>query len=42
VAFAAHVGGFLAGIVLIKLFARPDDVMAHQREQWQPRRLVRR
>jgi membrane associated rhomboid family serine protease len=42
VAFAAHVGGFLAGVVLIKLFARPDDVLAHQREQWQPRRLVRR
>jgi len=42
VAFAAHVGGFLAGIVLIKLFARHDDVMAHQREQWAPRRLARR
>jgi membrane associated rhomboid family serine protease len=42
VAFAAHVGGFLAGVILIKLFARHDDVMAHQRDQWQPRRLVGR
>jgi len=42
VAFAAHVGGFLAGVVLIKLFARDGDVTAHRREQWEPRRLVRR
>src|SRR5215470_5490728 len=42
VAFAAHVGGFLAGVVLIKLFARDGDVTAHQRDQWEPRRLVRR
>jgi len=42
VAFAAHVGGFMAGVVLIKLFARHDDVMAHRREQWAPRRLVGR
>ena len=42
VAFAAHVGGFLAGVILIKLFARHDDVMAHRREQWEPRRLVGR
>jgi membrane associated rhomboid family serine protease len=42
VAFWAHVGGFVAGLVLIKLFARRDDVMAHQREHWEPRRLVRR
>ena len=30
VAFWAHVGGFIAGMVVIKLFARPDYVAAHQ------------
>jgi len=30
VAFWAHVGGFIAGMVLVKLFARPDYVAAHQ------------
>ena len=30
VAFWAHVGGFIAGIVLVNLFARPDYVAAHQ------------
>ncbi len=39
VAFWAHIGGFAAGVVLIKLFARRDDVIAHQRERWEPRRL---
>jgi membrane associated rhomboid family serine protease len=42
VAFWAHVGGFVAGVVLIKLFARPDDVMAHRSHHWAPRRLVGR
>jgi membrane associated rhomboid family serine protease len=42
VAFAAHVGGFLAGVILIKLFARHDDVMAHRRDRWEPQRLVGR
>jgi len=42
VAFWAHIGGFVAGVALIKLFARPDDVMAHQRHHWAPRRLVGR
>src|SRR5262249_13271469 len=42
VAFGAHVGGFLAGVILIKLFARHDDVMAQQRDRWEPRRLVGR
>lgn len=42
VAVWAHVGGFLAGVVLIKLFARDGDVMAHQREKWEPRRLMGR
>jgi membrane associated rhomboid family serine protease len=39
VAFWAHVGGFVAGIVLVKLFARPDYVQAHSLRQWQPRRI---
>jgi membrane associated rhomboid family serine protease len=39
VAFWAHVGGFVAGLVLVKLFARPDSVAAHKAHHWQPRRL---
>jgi membrane associated rhomboid family serine protease len=39
VAFWAHVGGFVAGVALIKLFARSDYVGAHQAHHWQPRRL---
>jgi len=42
VAFWAHVGGFVAGVVLIKLFARSDYVVAHRRHHWEPRRLVGR
>ncbi len=38
VAFWAHIGGFVAGLVLIRLFARRDDVIAHRSHQWQPRR----
>jgi membrane associated rhomboid family serine protease len=30
VAFWAHVGGFIAGMVMVKLFARPDYVAAHK------------
>jgi len=37
VAFWAHIGGFVAGAVLVKLFARPADVAAH-RAHWVPRR----
>lgn len=37
VAFWAHVGGFLAGVVLVKLFAREDYLIEHQRVHWQPR-----
>jgi membrane associated rhomboid family serine protease len=40
VAFAAHVGGFVAGLVLIKLFARPDYVAAHRAQHWRPRRVA--
>jgi membrane associated rhomboid family serine protease len=39
VAFWAHVGGFVAGVVLVKLFARRDHVAAHKARHWQPSRL---
>jgi membrane associated rhomboid family serine protease len=39
VAFWAHFGGFVAGAVLIKLFARPDYVEAHKAGHWRPRRI---
>jgi membrane associated rhomboid family serine protease len=39
VAFWAHFGGFVAGAVLIKLFARSDYLAEHQSRHWQPRRL---
>jgi membrane associated rhomboid family serine protease len=39
VAFWAHVGGFAAGVVLVKLFARRDRVAAHTAHHWQPRRV---
>lgn len=39
-AFWAHVGGFVAGVVLIKLFAREDYVQAHRSSHWQPRRVI--
>ncbi|MGH7388565.1 MAG: rhomboid family intramembrane serine protease [Candidatus Rokuibacteriota bacterium] len=42
VAFWAHVGGFVAGVVLIKFFARRDDVSAHQSHRWEPRRVAGR
>jgi membrane associated rhomboid family serine protease len=41
VAFWAHVGGFVAGVVLVKLFARPESVAAHQANHWRPRRVLR-
>jgi membrane associated rhomboid family serine protease len=41
VAFWAHVGGFVAGIILIKLFARPEYVAAHRAHHWRPQRLLR-
>lgn len=39
VAFWAHVGGFLAGVVLIKVFARRDYVEQHRSLHWHPRRV---
>jgi membrane associated rhomboid family serine protease len=41
VAFWAHLGGFIAGIVLIKLFARRDRVATHTSRHWQPERVWR-
>jgi rhomboid family protein len=40
VAFWAHVGGFFAGIVLIKLFVRDDYLQAHRSHHWRPRRVM--
>jgi membrane associated rhomboid family serine protease len=37
VAFWAHIGGFLAGIVLVKLFRRRDFVAGHRAHHWRPR-----
>jgi membrane associated rhomboid family serine protease len=39
VAFWAHVGGFLAGVVLIKLFAKTNRVVAHQAQHYRPQRV---
>ena len=39
VAYWAHIGGFVAGVVLIKLFERRDRVNAHLSHRWQPRRV---
>jgi membrane associated rhomboid family serine protease len=38
VAFWAHIGGFLAGVVLVKVFERRDRVSAHTAHTWQPQR----
>ena len=39
VAFGAHVGGFLAGLALVKLFVRRDYLARHQAHHWRPRHL---
>ncbi len=39
VAFWAHVGGLVAGIALVRLFAREDYVAEHRAHRWAPRRL---
>jgi len=36
VAFLAHIGGFAAGVVLIKVFERRDRVAAHTAHTWRP------
>jgi membrane associated rhomboid family serine protease len=39
VAFWAHLGGFLAGVVLIKLFEKPDRLADHRSHNWRPKRV---
>ena len=39
VAFWAHVGGFVAGVVLIKVFERHDRVAAHASHHFRPRNM---
>jgi membrane associated rhomboid family serine protease len=41
VAFWAHIGGFVAGLVLVKVFARRDYVLAHRATTYRPSRLRR-
>ncbi len=36
VAFWAHIGGFVAGVVLVKVFERRDRVVAHTAHHWRP------
>ena len=38
VAFWAHIGGFLVGVVLVRLFADRTHTVAHAQQQWRPRR----
>lgn len=40
VAFWAHVGGFVAGIALIKIFARGDYIDERQARRWRPRSII--
>ena len=42
VAFWAHIGGFIAGLVLIKIFERRDRVAAHTAGEWRPNDWERR
>jgi membrane associated rhomboid family serine protease len=39
VAFWAHIGGFVAGLVLVKMFARSESVRAHSTHHYRPRRV---
>src|SRR5690606_62566 len=36
VAFWAHVGGFVAGLVFVKLFVQRNRLVTHERSRWQP------
>ena len=42
VAFWAHLGGFIAGVVLVKVFERRDRVAQHMSQHWEPRRVASR
>jgi len=39
VAFWAHLGGLIAGVVLVRFFARRDYVAEHRAHHWAPQRL---
>mgnify|MGYP006170879079 FL=1 len=39
VAFWAHLGGFAAGVVLVKVFERRERAAAHRAHHWAPRRV---
>ena len=39
VAFWAHVGGFVAGVVLAKVFTSNRRLQAHRTHHWEPRRV---
>jgi membrane associated rhomboid family serine protease len=39
VAFWAHLGGFVAGVVLVKVFERRDRLASHTSHHWRPRRI---
>jgi membrane associated rhomboid family serine protease len=39
VAFWAHIGGFAAGVLLIKVFSRPEYIRQHRSSHWRPSRL---
>ena len=41
VAFWAHIGGFVAGVVLVKLFVRRDRLVAHESHHYRPQRVWR-
>jgi membrane associated rhomboid family serine protease len=41
VAFWAHIGGFIAGVVLVKFFARRDYIESHRAHHWRPQRVLR-
>jgi len=41
VAFWAHIGGFVAGVVLVKLFERPHRVAEHLAHHWRPHQTSR-
>jgi membrane associated rhomboid family serine protease len=39
IAFWAHVGGFVAGVMLVKLFARRSHIVRHEAHHWRPERV---
>jgi membrane associated rhomboid family serine protease len=42
VAFWAHVGGFVAGVVLVKLLVQPGFVAEHRARTWRPQQVLGR